>query len=465
MQAYPGVGFYGKLPMLGDFVSRHLPPEFISPWDEWLQHAIFTSREQLGSDWLNSYLTSPIWRFVLSAGLCGNNAWAGIMMPSVDKVGRYFPFTLAVPFAQSPYLPHLFTLGDNWFKRLEAVALNGLEGDMNMAMFEELIENIPLFLLPDSNHKGGQIAEAFSGLDDYLAKCDSGYSLWTSSDHEELRIKLLAYKKLPSLGLFAGFLQGNEASMQSDAVFVSNHSESGAKSDSAKHWQSWAVTDSGKRRNRNEDAVLNRPEAGLWAVADGMGGHTAGDVASQLIVNSLNHIEPAASLEMTVTAVQNCLQSVNMQLCDMANQKHGNHIIGSTVVVLVAEKNQCVFLWAGDSRLYRLRNRQLRQLSKDHCPEYEYADTDEWAVKNTNEITRAVGAEEELELDYGFSDVCAGDIFLLCSDGLDKEVSLKEIEHVMLAHPLEKIADSLLALTLQREARDNVSIVVVATGD
>ncbi len=85
------VGFYGKLPVVGDFVSRRLPNEFIKPWDGWLQSAIAASREELGDEWLNSYLTSPIWRFLLSPGVCGNKAVAGIMMPSVDRVGRYYP--------------------------------------------------------------------------------------------------------------------------------------------------------------------------------------------------------------------------------------------------------------------------------------------------------------------------------------------------------------------------------------
>ena len=90
-------GFFGKLPKHGDFLSRRLPRAFTDPWDRWLQNAIADSREQMAEDWLNIYLTSPIWRFALSPGLCGDNAWAGVLMPSVDRVGRYFPLTLAAP--------------------------------------------------------------------------------------------------------------------------------------------------------------------------------------------------------------------------------------------------------------------------------------------------------------------------------------------------------------------------------
>lgn len=112
-------GFYGKLPALGDFVSRRLPRQFIEPWDQWLQSAIAASREQLGSDWLDVYLTSPIWRFGLGAGVCGTGAWAGVLMPSVDKVGRYYPLTLAVPVPEAQSLPFLFRQGVPGSKHLK----------------------------------------------------------------------------------------------------------------------------------------------------------------------------------------------------------------------------------------------------------------------------------------------------------------------------------------------------------
>jgi type VI secretion system protein ImpM len=86
-------GFYGKIPARGDFVSRGLANSFLSTWDQWLQSALLASKEQLGDQWLDFYLTSPIWHFVLSAGICDQNVWAGILMPSVDKVGRYGSIT------------------------------------------------------------------------------------------------------------------------------------------------------------------------------------------------------------------------------------------------------------------------------------------------------------------------------------------------------------------------------------
>ncbi len=92
-------GWYGKLPILGDFTRRHLPPAFIDPWDDWLQAGIAGSRAALGGAWLDHYLTAHVWHFVLMPGVLGPPAWAGVCRPSVDRVGRYFPFTLAAPLA------------------------------------------------------------------------------------------------------------------------------------------------------------------------------------------------------------------------------------------------------------------------------------------------------------------------------------------------------------------------------
>ncbi len=105
-------GFYGKFPVLGDFVSRRLPNVFIQTLDGWLQAAVSASREAIGAGWENSYLASPIWRFVFSPEICDKNCWAGILMPSVDKVGRYFPLTVSMFISENTPTP--MTSSDTW---------------------------------------------------------------------------------------------------------------------------------------------------------------------------------------------------------------------------------------------------------------------------------------------------------------------------------------------------------------
>jgi type VI secretion system protein ImpM len=108
-------GWYGKLPNLGDFASRRLPDEFIRPWDAWLQEVMLTTRSGLGEAWLDCYLTMPIWRFVLMPGLLGPSGWAGVLMPSVDRVGRQFPLTAAAPLLSYAQAAQAEFTGAGWW--------------------------------------------------------------------------------------------------------------------------------------------------------------------------------------------------------------------------------------------------------------------------------------------------------------------------------------------------------------
>jgi len=131
------LGIYGKLPAHGDFIHRNLSTSILSPWDEWLQRCIESSKETLGHEWLDIYLTSPIWRFCLSPGVVDEHSWAGILVPSVDSVGRYFPLTIAVPVAENTNMFLFQTDNELWFSRLEEAALSALQ---NILEADELME-------------------------------------------------------------------------------------------------------------------------------------------------------------------------------------------------------------------------------------------------------------------------------------------------------------------------------------
>lgn len=230
-------------------------------------------------------------------------------------------------------------------------------------------------------------------------------------------------------------------------------------------WRSYAVSHVGKVRKLNEDACLERPDAGLWAIADGMGGHSAGDLASQLVVNILSKIKPHAELSALVEFVEHGIIAANARLYDLATAS--DQTIGSTVVTLLCAQGHCVFMWAGDSRLYRRRDGRLRQLTTDHSQVEIYVRQglvrreDAATHPAGNLVTRAVGATAELHLDIDAAKLAAGDRFLLCSDGLVRHVSFQEIESALGEPSPELAAERLLGMTLSRGAVDNVSICVV----
>ncbi len=230
-------------------------------------------------------------------------------------------------------------------------------------------------------------------------------------------------------------------------------------------WYSAARTHVGRVRKLNEDACLELRDLGLWVIADGMGGHAAGDVASQLVVDTLRKVNSPNSLGDFLDDVRNALQVVNQSLAEEAVRRQ-TQIIGSTVAALLVYENHCVSLWAGDSRIYLYRDNQLRQLTHDHSQVEELIARgllDRKDATNhplSNAITRAVGVAENLELDAEMLEVQQGDIFLLCSDGLYNEVGVKDIEDVLASKDCNEAAERLLQAALDHGARDNVTVIV-----
>lgn len=234
-------------------------------------------------------------------------------------------------------------------------------------------------------------------------------------------------------------------------------------------WTSASCTHTGLVRPINEDACLARPERGLWVVADGMGGHTLGDLASRMIIDALDALPPHDNLEAAVAATRACLQTVNQQLREEAINRNAR-IIGSTVVVLLACGRRCACLWAGDSRIYRYRHGQLAQLTRDHSQLEELRSSGQLTeytltLVARNLITRAVGAADTLDIDEETMEVDDGDIFLLCSDGLSNEVEEQTMRNALVAGDCQHASEALLELALQHGGNDNISVVVVRAED
>ncbi|MEO7497763.1 MAG: protein phosphatase 2C domain-containing protein [Massilia sp.] len=222
-------------------------------------------------------------------------------------------------------------------------------------------------------------------------------------------------------------------------------------------WTSAARTDVGLVRNRNEDAYLAQPSRGLWAVADGMGGHAYGDVAGRMVGDALAGVPTGDSISQFAASARERLLGVNQQLRAEAMAR-GVPVMGSTVVVLLACGHELACLWAGDSRIYLYRHARLRQLTRDH----NQAAPGGLAA---NMITRAVGAADALDLDQELLDVRDGDMFLLCSDGLSNPVDEQAIAAALASGDCAQATQSLIAQALANGGRDNVTAVVVRADD
>ena len=217
-------GFYGKLPGLGDFVTRELPRSFLDTWDDWLQRSLADSKAALGEAWLQTYLNSPIWRFGILPGVCGEKGWAGILMPSVDKVGRYFPLTIASSIGENTQPFQVVEGAADWFDAAEALALTVLQEDkvdpdVLASSVAGLDDKVMLGNLSQGPAiQGGEWGLRLTGADSEsissvvcheLVHFQVGhYSIWWTAGSEEMAAMGLVAPGLPAPQCFASLLTG-----------------------------------------------------------------------------------------------------------------------------------------------------------------------------------------------------------------------------------------------------------------
>jgi type VI secretion system protein ImpM len=217
-------GWYGKLPSLGDFASRRLPPEFINAWDAWLQAVLQAVQDTLGEGWLNNYLTTPIWRFVLLSGLAGPSGWAGVLMPSVDRVGRYFPLTVATELPSHTAMAHAVFAAADWFAGLEEAALGMLGSGQGPDELDAALANLALKLpQPDEVEKSVEALQALRSTEAFesVAKTralaawsqqEGWRALWWTRGRVDGDPLMFASAALPTAAEFAKLLESGKPS-------------------------------------------------------------------------------------------------------------------------------------------------------------------------------------------------------------------------------------------------------------
>lgn len=227
-----------------------------------------------------------------------------------------------------------------------------------------------------------------------------------------------------------------------------------------------ATTHVGLKRKVNEDSILTLPDHRIWAVADGMGGHSGGDFASQTVVDSIAMIQPDLPPGEMIRALREAIDRAHAAILREAEAR-GGATIGATIVTFVIADGHFAAFWAGDSRLYRLQSGSIELLTTDHSvvAGLVLAGQLSWDEAErhpqSNAVTRAVGVGEALELDKVRGELFPGDRFLLCSDGLTKYATFATLERVLGTEPIETVADALQQIALEGGGADNISIIVI----
>jgi protein phosphatase/serine/threonine-protein phosphatase Stp1 len=235
-------------------------------------------------------------------------------------------------------------------------------------------------------------------------------------------------------------------------------------------FRSCAATHAGTANRLNEDAYVNRPDLGLWAVADGAGGHESGEIASAEVASLLQTIDPGLPAGEMLVEVRSRLEAAHARLHTEASRHGAGAMVATTVVVLLARDDHFACLWAGDSRAYLLRGQALTKITRDHSLVQVLVEngtlSEEDAARHpqANVITRAVGADIDLlELDKRTGQLMAGDRLLLCSDGLSKTLP-EGLLAELLSGDDETAAERLVTAALMAQVTDNVTAVIVDVG-
>lgn len=232
---------------------------------------------------------------------------------------------------------------------------------------------------------------------------------------------------------------------------------------------SHGVTDTGRVRTKNEDSILVHEDENVWVIADGMGGHHAGDFASQTITNNLGLFKQHASLDDSILLLEENIHNSNTMIRKKSGKLGRNATIGSTVVCVYVWRNLLFTLWAGDSRLYRYRDSRLERMTEDHSyveelvrmGKLQACEAEEHPAANV--VLRAVGIDDRLYIDFEYYELQDGDIFIICSDGLYKDLEESRIAPIIETHAddMNTLADTLLAESLAAGGTDNTSIIAM----
>jgi len=229
------LGFYGKLPTYGDFIQKRLPKDFINPWHEWLQAGMMACREKDPEGWMSYYLNCPAWSFVLSGGICGEQAVAGVTIPSVDRVGRYFNFTMASILPEDIEPAVFANSQSDWLDGIENLALSVLEDELDQDRIEDLINNqaaelqwntAPHRIFSSGNGYTRVMSDESAGVIELLPAMlhklnleeQQAYGLWWHQGSSQVSAQLVSCSELPAGDIYLGLMMNEDLVVASEVT-------------------------------------------------------------------------------------------------------------------------------------------------------------------------------------------------------------------------------------------------------
>ncbi|APG87622.1 phosphatase ImpM (plasmid) [Sinorhizobium americanum CCGM7] len=454
------IGFFGKLPTHGDFVSTGIDHTLQRELDDWLQAGLRACQDRLGSRWRDAFHAMPAWRFIVERGRWGPATIAGVLLPSADRVGRSFPLVIAAQLHSFDDHPRQLYLDSPWFTAAEALAETSLARDFDIGTFMANLKRLRMPHAPES-----AIAGRFASLGR-----DSS-SLWWKTDAAGRDAKGFRTASPPAPADFLRLVEsaagaaesaGQEAPGGEMRSIEAAPGHAAAESEVAAPIPEAApppatflgiahshATHPGTRLALNADALIASDPDRLFAVADGIGDEPAAAEASRITIAVLADGCGHDSLDEAIKNIKGKLGRAHGLLQSIASSA-SRQVPAASVAVLCIRGDRYAVIWAGDVRCYLLRNGLMRSLTRDHVE-----------IGMKRRLTRYLGADRQLVPETLIDRVEAGDRFLLCSGSLIRVLGERAVAEALLDTDLERAAEALVQDALIGNARDNLSAIVI----
>ncbi|MEI5681073.1 MULTISPECIES: type VI secretion system-associated protein TagF [unclassified Mesorhizobium] len=441
------IGFFGKVPTHGDFISTGLGRTFQTELDNWIQAGLQASEQAHGKEWQRLFRAAPPWRFVIERSLWGQSTMVGVLLPSTDRVGRSFPLVIAAKLGSFSGNPRLLCFDETWFTAAEALAETSLTRDFDIAGFTAGLKRLRL---PHAKLAARGEMPASNG--------DDRISIWWTVDVDTRRPHGFKTNGPPQAAHFLKLLNGKP-------IADTPKPEPDAPPDPARKAPIAAVmervparkfaversyaTHPGTRLSVNADALLVSEKPRLFAVADGVGDGNGAADAAKVTTNTLANVSAHETLEELIQDVKGKLGRAH-GLLQSAHALSEREAPSASVAALTIRDSAFAIIWAGNARCYLVRDGMMRCLTRDHVE-----------IGLRFALSRSIGSQRQLVPEVFTDTVQDGDRFLLCSAALTRTLDERSIAETLLEKPVEEAAGILIQDGLIANARENISAIVI----
>ncbi|CDZ49592.1 type VI secretion system-associated protein TagF [Neorhizobium galegae] len=434
------IGFFGKLPTHGDFVWTGLGRKLHGAIDAWLQSSLEAIQAEFGGQWERRFRSMPSWRFIVEQDLWVPATVAGVIVPSLDRVGRSFPLVVAAQLHGFSGDPRSLCLDDTWFVATEGLAETSARRDFDIDTFTTNLKQL----------RPPRPGQFYDGVEP--SSFTQPGTFWWRMNSEDRRMRGFRVSGAPGPSDFLKLFAEDAAREAEQPGPAPRRQQATAEPKPAtanlKLLHSYA-SHPGTRLSVNADIVFISPIPSIFAIVDGVGDGTSAVEASKVAAGMLGDAKPQETIEALVQEIKGKLGQAHglLQSGHLTSERSAP---AASIVVLAALHESFALLWAGDARCYLLRDGMMRCLTRDHTK-----------IGLRRSLAKGIGLKGQLVPDVVSGRLHPGDRFLLCSNPLPQVLSERSIANIMLSTELGKVSAVLAQEALIGNCRENFSVTVV----